>query len=88
MNPQGKETRFISTSLYVPTELCFDKDDNLWALGWPRDSLTKEGEEKRDYQLVRKFSAAGVEIGSDGEELVYRVGHGNTRLIWPRPGVK
>ena len=27
-------------------------------------------------------------LGADGEELVYRVGHGNTRLIWARPGVK
>ena len=63
MDPQGKETRFISTSLYVPTELCFDKDDNLWALGWQRDSLTRDAEEKQDYQLVRKFSVAGVEIG-------------------------
>jgi hypothetical protein len=63
MNPQGKEIRFISTSLYVPTNLCFDKDDNLWALGWLRDSLTRDAEEKQDYQLVRKFSAAGVEIG-------------------------
>jgi hypothetical protein len=63
MNPQGKEIRFISTSLYVPTELCFDKDDNLWALGWLRDSLTRDAEEKQDYPLVRKFSAAGAEIG-------------------------
>ena len=63
MDPQGKEIRFISTSLYVPTNLSFDKDDNLWALGWQRDSLTQDTEEKQDYRLVRKFSAAGLEIG-------------------------
>jgi hypothetical protein len=63
LNSQGKEARFIDTGLYVPTKLCLDKNDNLWSLGWQRDALTQDVEEKQDYALVRKFSATGVETG-------------------------
>ncbi len=28
----------------------------------------------------------GFLLGSDGDDLVYRVGYGNVRLVWARPG--
>jgi hypothetical protein len=27
-------------------------------------------------------------LGADGEDLVYRIGYGNVRLMWARPGAK
>ena len=63
LNSQGKEARFIETSLYVPMNLCFDNNDNLWSLGWQRDSMTQDTEEQQDYMLVRKFSPEGKQIG-------------------------
>jgi hypothetical protein len=59
---QGKELRFIETSPFVPANLAFDRNGDLWSLGWERDTITGS-EEKKDYPLVRKFSADGKEIG-------------------------
>jgi hypothetical protein len=43
--------------------LCFDKNDNLWVLGWQRDELRNDTEDKSDYPLVRKYDVTGKELG-------------------------
>lgn len=58
LSSKGQETRFIETGLYVPSCLAFDRNDELWALGWQRDAVTRESEEY-DYTLVRRFSLDG-----------------------------
>jgi YD repeat-containing protein len=63
LNPQGQQTRFIETSLYVPTTLSFDRNGDLWTLGWQRDSLRVDYETKDEYSLVLKFSAEGKLVG-------------------------
>ncbi len=60
LSPQGVEIRFLDTDRYVPTDLAFDKHDVLWSVGWQRDHITGDSEEKAaDYPIVRKFSADG-----------------------------
>jgi hypothetical protein len=62
MDPRGSEVRFVETSPYLPTMLAFDGNNDLWSLGWQRDSANND-EEQQDYFLARRFSAAGKELG-------------------------
>jgi hypothetical protein len=59
----GKAIRLIDTGRLVPHMLCFDREDNLWALGWQRDAAVNDREDTNDYPLVRKFDRAGRELG-------------------------
>jgi hypothetical protein len=70
----GKPGRLIDTGRLVPQMLCFDKDDNLWVLGWQRDELRNDTEEAGDYALVRKYDQTGKELGR------YL-----PRSLWPAP---
>ena len=59
----GKEIRFVETGQYVPGQLAFDKNDNLWSIGWERDKWNNGRESEEAYNLVRKYSAEGKLIG-------------------------
>jgi hypothetical protein len=59
----GKEIRFVETGRYVPGQLAFDKNDNLWSIGWERDKWINGRESEEAYNLVRKYSADGKLIG-------------------------
>ena len=74
LNRKGQQIQFFGTSLYVPSHLAFDKNGDLWAIGWQRDSVLKDRESKSDYNLVRKFSLDGKLIGQ------YL-----PRSLWPAP---
>jgi hypothetical protein len=77
---KGRPLRFIDTSRHVPGNLCFDRNGDLWSLGWERDPLIDDTENKDNYNLVRKYSAEGRLLG----EYV-------PRSLWPgklsAPGV-
>jgi hypothetical protein len=64
LDPQGKSLRFIETDGYIPQSLAFDKDDNLWTLGWQRDAVLRDYESKQEYNLIRKYSQDGKLLGS------------------------
>jgi hypothetical protein len=59
----GKEIRFVETGRYIPSQLAFDKNDNLWSIGWERDKWINGRETQEPYNLVRKYSADGKLIG-------------------------
>jgi YD repeat-containing protein len=62
-SPDGKPGRFIDTDRLVPGMICFDREGNLWTLGWQRDSLRYDTEDQNDHPMVRKFSLDGKELG-------------------------
>ena len=62
LGPEGRELRFIDTSPYVPTNLCFDRNDQLWSIGRPSDAFGGISDPV-DYEVVRKFSPDGKEVG-------------------------
>lgn len=59
LNPAGKETGFIETGRYVPMQLAFDKNGNLWSIGWERDAIINDSESKEPYNIVHKYSPEG-----------------------------
>ena len=61
--PQGQEVRFIETSPYLATSMCFDRKGDLWSAGRQSDS-SGEMEDQQDYSVVRKFSREGQNIGN------------------------
>lgn len=56
LDPQGRQTRFLETTPYLPNRLCFDRNDELWAIG-------REFERSDNSYLVRKYSRDGRELG-------------------------
>jgi YD repeat-containing protein len=63
ISADGKPGRFIDTDRFVPGMVCYDGEENLWTLGWQRDSLRYDTEDQTDYPLVRKFDRSGKELG-------------------------
>lgn len=60
LDEAGKETRFVSTGRYVPRQLTFDNNGDLWSIGWERDELVNDTASKGSYNIVRKYSAEGT----------------------------
>lgn len=59
LDEAGKEIQFIPTARYAPQQLAFDKNGNLWTIGWERDQFVNVSENRSDYNLVRKYSPQG-----------------------------
>ena len=62
LDPKGHEIRFFLTGNYVADQFAFDKDGNLWTVGWERDPVTNSNR-KEPFQLVHKYSAEGKPLG-------------------------
>lgn len=60
----GNQTRFVETGRYMPTQICFSEDDQLWSAGWQRDAAGSGKEDSQDYMLVRKYSKEGRELAA------------------------
>jgi hypothetical protein len=63
MDTSGKQSRFVPTGRYMPAHLTFDQNHFLWAFGWQRDAEDNGREDRRDYNLVRRFTKDGKENG-------------------------
>jgi hypothetical protein len=64
LDRSGRQTRLIKTDRYMPEELAFDANHNLWTAGWQRDIERDDMPDKRDYLIFRKFSPEGEQVGA------------------------
>lgn len=64
LDRSGRQTRLIKTDRYMPEQLGFDANHNLWAVGWQRDVERHDMPDKRDYLIFRKFSPEGEQVGA------------------------
>ena len=60
LDQAGNEIRFVSTDRYVPRQLTFDNDGDLWSIGWERDEQINDMPSKGIYNVVRKYSPEGT----------------------------
>jgi hypothetical protein len=61
---RGRQTRFIETGRYIPSEVAFDADRSLWALGRQLDAEHNSTADRQDYVIFRKFSPDGEPVGA------------------------
>src|SRR5271166_1545919 len=56
LDKDGRDTGFIDTGLYMPSNLSFGEDHSLWTFGWHWDSPRRpDVRTSRDYMLVRHY---------------------------------
>lgn len=60
----GERIRFIDTKLYLPSFITFDRDHALWSAGSQQDPAKRGHADSQDYNVVRKYSRTGEEVGS------------------------
>jgi len=72
----GKEIRFVETGRYVPIQLAFDKNGNLWSMGWERDQLINDSTSNSPWSMVHKYSAEGKLIGEFLPTTLWTEKHG------------
>ena len=58
---KGKQTRFVDTGRYRPTQVAFADDRSVWATGYQAKQGTSE---PPDYFLLHKYSFEGQETGA------------------------
>jgi len=63
MEETGREIRFFATGRYVPGQLVFDQQENLWSIGWQRDEIQNDRTDRGVYAVVRKYSIGGTLLG-------------------------
>jgi hypothetical protein len=76
LDKTGKELRFIHTGGYVPRQLTFDIQGDLWSIGWQRDRWNNGTESKDDYNIVRKYSPDGTLRGEFLPRSLWVTKHG------------
>jgi hypothetical protein len=68
LDPYGKEIRFVDTARFLPDAACFGPDHSIWVMGTQfaplRDGDSIDHVEPGDYNLVRKYSLDGKQIGA------------------------
>jgi len=68
LDRNGKQIRFVDTARFLPDATCFGPDHSIWVIGTQftpmRESDPVDHVERRDYDLVRKYSPDGKLIGS------------------------
>ncbi|MEX2261216.1 MAG: hypothetical protein WD696_04655 [Bryobacteraceae bacterium] len=64
LDRSGKQTRFIETGPYMPTQICFAPDHTTWTFGWQRGAPDFVREDGEDYFMVRRYSKNGKELGA------------------------
>jgi hypothetical protein len=81
----GTQTAFAETGRYLPTQICFAEDHSIWSLGWQRDLIRQEMEDREDYPIFRKYSPEGKELGSYIARSAFPPGlapGGSSRWLW------
>jgi hypothetical protein len=76
LDGNGKEIRFVSTERYVPVQLAFDRNGDLWAMGWTRDLWLNDRSSEEPYPVVRKYSAEGKLLGEFLPTTLWTLKHG------------
>lgn len=64
LDPSGRQTGFAETGRYLPAHICFAEDHSIWSLGWQRDLMRQDSEDREAYPIFRKYSREGKELGS------------------------
>ncbi len=63
LDKNGLDTGFIDTGLYAPSSLSYGEDHSLWSFGWQRDAASPARPDRKDYLMVRHYTAARKETG-------------------------
>ncbi len=56
----GRQTRFVDTDIYLPTQVAFGNDHSLWTLG----DQKKTGDEHAEFFILHKYSPDGQQVGA------------------------
>ncbi len=59
----GRQTGFLNTGLYMPSNLSYAEDHSLWSFGWERDPVKPDRATRQDYMMVRKYTPDRKEAG-------------------------
>jgi len=78
----GRQTAFLDTGLYMPSNLCYADDHSLWAFGWQLDANLPDRAERQDYLMVRKYSPDGKEAGRYLSRSLFPVGLQPGQASW------